>query len=61
MVAETRHKNVLNKTKVTANMKIQAFWDVMQCYWLSSSKYFKGFSCLLLGLLNPEDKSTTVL
>jgi hypothetical protein len=55
------HKNVLNTIKVTVNMKIEGFWEVMQCFWLSSSQHFKGLSCLLPGLLSPKDKSPTVI
>jgi len=42
-------------------MKILGLWDVIQCYWLSSSQHLKGLPCLLLGLLDPKDKSTTEL
>ena len=51
---------VFTKTDTILNIPIS--FDVPLCHWPNSFQHFKGWQCLhLLGLIDTEDKCTTVL
>jgi len=71
LILKTRFCNVKPEILKVALRKIQVFWDVMLCHWVSGFHCFEGLLCLhLLGsnsqketdeLLDPEYEANVII
>jgi hypothetical protein len=71
LILKTRFCNVKPEILTVALRRIQVFWDVMLCHWVSGVRCFEGLSCLHLQrsnslkeaeeLLDPEYEANSIL